>query len=323
MNTHAMLNESGDLAPVLTPAEEKRIAKQLSPGVAWPTLALAVALPAVQWSTVGLGIARLLPIWACVPVIAWASFAHYTLVHEAVHGNLTPGHSKLRWLNPVVGWIGAIGLTFPWPLMNRSHLLHHTHTNTDQDPDIVVKGSLGQLLVKWLVNDWVLSLIPLIVFKYLAPADYRKVTAPLTGSEATQISAFQVAVLGVLALFCATGHALDWFWLIYAPPRLGSLWLTIFFQWLPHHPLDRTERYRNTRISLWPGAGALTMQQNLHLMHHLWPSVPFYNYGRLYRRLRPTLVAKGSRIEGLMVGRYTQDKAGIGAGSPPRPAGSR
>jgi fatty acid desaturase len=127
-------------------------------------------------------------------------------------------------------------------------------------------------------------------------------------------------MLGVFALFCATGHALDWFWLIYVPPRLGSLWLTIFFQWLPHHSFDHTERYRNTRISLWPGAEVLTLQQNLHLMHHLSPSVPFYNYGLLFRRLRPTLVAKGSRIEGLMVGRYARDKAGIGAGSLPRSA---
>ena len=44
-------------------------------------------------------------------------------------------------------------------------------------------------------------------------------------------------------------------------------------------------------------------------MHHLWPSVPFYNYGRFYRRMRPTLLTKGSRIEGLMVGRYTKDRS--------------
>jgi fatty acid desaturase len=37
-------------------------------------------------------------------------------------------------------------------------------------------------------------------------------------------------------------------------------------------------------------------------MHHLWPSVPFYNYARLFHRLRPVLKAEGSRIEGLMVG---------------------
>ena len=80
------------------------------------------------------------------------------------------------------------------------------------------------------------------------------------------------------------------------------LMLNILFQWLPHHPFDHTERYLNTRASLWAGGTFLTLQQNLHLVHHLWPSVPFYNYARLFNRLRPVLKAEGSRIEGLMVG---------------------
>jgi fatty acid desaturase len=103
---------------------------------------------------------------------------------------------------------------------------------------------------------------------------------------------------------------LHWLCLLFIPTRVGGVLLAIFFQWLPHHPFDRTERYLNTRISLWPAGGVLTLQQNLHLMHHLWPSVPFYNYGRLYRRLRPILVAKGSRIEGFMVGAHARDLSG-------------
>ncbi len=50
----------------------------------------------------------------------------------------------------------------------------------------------------------------------------------------------------------------------------------------------------------------MLLQQNLHLMHHLWPSVPFYNYARVYRALKPVLLAEGSRIEGLMVGAHAQ-----------------
>ena len=57
----------------------------------------------------------------------------------------------------------------------------------------------------------------------------------------------------------------------------------------------------------WTGGTFVLLQQNLHLMHHLWPSVPFYNYARLYRRLRPALIAKGSPIQGLLVGRFARD----------------
>jgi fatty acid desaturase len=52
-----------------------------------------------------------------------------------------------------------------------------------------------------------------------------------------------------------------------------------------------------------------------HLMHHLWPSVSFYNYARLFERLRPVLI-KGVKEQGLMVGPYVRDKRsaeGVGA----------
>ena len=75
---------------------------------------------------------------------------------------------------------------------------------------------------------------------------------------------------------------------------------------VPHYPFDRTDRYGATRISLWPGGDVILLLQNLHLMHHLWPGVPFYNYRRLFVALRPLLVAEGSRIEGLGVGPWAR-----------------
>lgn len=299
----------GETWTPLAPAEEKQIARALSPPVAWPSLAMAVLLPAAHWTIVGLGLARVLPLWACAPVLTITAFAHYTLVHEAIHGNLAPGFPRRRWLSPLVGWIGALGLGFNWPMMLRGHALHHAHTNGDDDPDIFVKGTLGQLVIKWALRTVLFASLPLIVLKPLAPARYRQATKSLMGSEALQASAVAAIVLLLLAIGLATGHGLDWLCLLFIPTRLAGLMLNIFFSWLPHHPFDRTERYLNTRISLWPGAGVLLLQQNLHLVHHLWPSVPFYNYPRLYRRLHATLVAKGARIEGLGVGPYVRDRS--------------
>jgi len=285
---------------VATPGEEKLIAKELSPALAWPTLLLAVALPAAFWTIVALGLSGAAPLWACTPALALLSYAHYTLVHESIHGNLAPGYPKLRWLNTLVGWIGALGLSYNWPILMRSHALHHAHTNSEQDPDIWVKGTLGQLLGKWLKANVVMTLVPLVVLKYIAPEQYRRVASRLRGSEAMQASAVALLVLFLLGVSIYYGRVADWFFLLFLPTRLASLGLGIFFSWLPHYPFDRTERYLNTRISLWPAGTLLTLQQNLHLMHHLWPSVPFYNYSRLYRALRPVLIAKGSRIEGFL-----------------------
>ncbi|HEX4196671.1 MAG TPA: fatty acid desaturase [Caulobacteraceae bacterium] len=291
-----------------TPAEEKRLAKELSPAVAWPTLALAVALPALFWSLVAAGLSRQLPLWVCTPVLSLVSYAHYTLVHESIHGNLAPGAPRLRWLNSLVGWVGALGMGLSWPMLMRTHLLHHAHTNTDQDPDIFVKGTFAQLLVKMLIYVPT-SLIPLPLARRLDPAQYQSLAGAMQPAEVAQDTLVSLATLASLGLAVWSGHTLDWLCLFFIPTRIAALLLAVFFQWLPHYPFDHTERYLNTRISLWPGGALLTLQQNLHLMHHLWPSVPFYNYARLYRRLRPTLVDKGSRIQGLMVGRFARDRS--------------
>lgn len=282
-------------------ADEKRIALGLSPAVAWPTLLLAAALPMTLVAVIVLGFTGALPLWACTPILAVVSYAHYTLVHEAIHGNVVAKPKSLGWANTVVGWIGALGMGAGWPALQRTHLLHHSHTNSERDPDIVVKGTFGQLLVKWLVMV-PMSLLPIFAIQFINPERYKRLSGILSPREVAQISAVTLFTWALLIAAIATDHALDWLLLWFLPTRIGILLLNIFFQWLPHHPFDSTERYLNTRISLWPGGTFLLLQQNMHLMHHLWPSVPFYNYARLFRRLRPVLVAEGSRIEGLMVG---------------------
>lgn len=289
-------------------AEEKRIARELSPDVAWPTLALAVLLPATLITIVILGFNDALPLWVCTPVLALVSYAHYTLVHESIHGNVVSKPRSLAWVNTLVGWVGSLGLGIGWPALQRTHLLHHSHTNTENDPDIFVKGTLLQLFGKW-VRNALLSLVPMAVMRRILPGPYDRLKNVFTESDVTQISLVTTLTLALLVAAIATGHLVDWLCLWFLPTRLGIWILNVFFQWLPHHPFDRTERYHNTRVSLWLGGTFLTLQQNLHLMHHLWPSVPFYNYARLYRALHPVLIAEGSRIEGLVLGRSRQEAA--------------
>lgn len=286
-------------------AEEKRIALSLSPDVAWPTLVLAGILPVTLLSVVALGLSGVLSLWACTPILAIVSYAHYSLVHESIHGNVVANPKSLAWINTVVGWIGSLGMAAGWPALQRTHVLHHSHTNTERDPDIVVKGTFGQLLIKWLVFV-PLSLVPMVALRWISPDRYRRLGGILNRSEILQVSGVTLFTWALLIAALATGRAADWLMLWFLPTRLGILILNIFFQWLPHHPFDRSERYLNTRISLWTGGTFVLLQQNLHLMHHLWPSVPFYNYARLFRALRPVLVAEGSRIEGLMVGPHAR-----------------
>src|SRR5271169_6780153 len=145
-----MADESVDaktarVAAGISHADEKRLAREFSPSVAWPTLALALILPATFAGIVTLGLTRTLPLWACAAILALVSYAHYTLVHEAIHGNVVSKPRSLAWVNTVVGWIGALGMGIGWPFLQRTHVLHHSHTNTERDPDIVVKGTFVEL----------------------------------------------------------------------------------------------------------------------------------------------------------------------------------
>lgn len=282
-------------------ADEKRIAREMSPDVAWPTLALAVILPITFGGLAWLGLRGAAPPWTLIPILSLVSYAHYTLVHESIHGNVVASPKSLAWVNTLVGWIGSLGLGVGWPALQRTHVLHHSHTNTERDPDIFVKGTFAQLIKKWAVS-LPTNFIPLFMLRFINGERYKRLGAILCTSDIAQVSAVTVAQIVLLVAAIATGHFVDWLCLWFLPTRFAILILNIFFQWLPHHPFDQTERYLNTRISLWTGGTFLLLQQNLHLMHHLWPSVPFYNYARLYRALRPVLVVEGSRIEGLMVG---------------------
>jgi len=295
----------------ISPAEEKAIARELSPTVAWPTLILALVLPLSFLSLIYLGYSRKLPLVPSTILLTLVSYMHYTLVHESIHGNLVPGHPRLRRVNELVGWIGSTGMAMAWPFLKRTHMKHHSHTNSEHDPDLIVKGSLLRLLVTWVILT-AMFLIPLPLLKYVSPTKYDRIKGALVGTESWQMAGVACFALTLLAAAILTGHFVDWLCLWFLPTKFAMLILHISFQWLPHYPFDRTERYLNTRISLWVGGTVLTLQQNLHLMHHLWPSVPFYNYARLYRRLRPVLHQKGARIEGLIVGPHARDKRSSG-----------
>ena len=85
-------------------------------------------------------------------------------------------------------------------------------------------------------------------------------------------------------------------WII--PARLTFLYLAIFFAWLPHFPYEHTDRFRNTRITLFPGSGWLLLQQDRHLIHHLYPSIPWYRYRAAHRELASLLTEQGAVVAG-------------------------
>ncbi len=270
---------------------EVSAAKRNMPEFAWPTVLLTLVLLGSFTVSTWLALAAHLPLWLAAGINTFAIYAIYTPLHDATHSAIVPRAKRWRWVNTAVGIAAAIPLWMFFHPHRKSHFIHHARTNQPEDPDLWAKGSFTRVLcvqVPWMLLGFFnpVALYRECVRLKLKPRE-RRLTMAL-------FAAYSAIVLGVIA--AGHGRELVVLWLI--PWFTGMLIMQTMFGWAPHHDHSETGRYRNTRISLWPGAELLTLQQNLHLIHHMLPAVPFYRYRAVFDEIRPILERHQARIEG-------------------------
>jgi fatty acid desaturase len=256
--------------------------------VAWPTLGLAAAvvgLTAGAWALrLGLGA----PLWALWPLPCLASWLAFTVVHEAAHGNL--GGTGRPRLDAWVGWALAWWLLAPFSAFQAIHLRHHAAVNeAERDPDHLVAGPPGLgLLVRCL------AIVPWYWWFFLAKLAPE---SPASRARRPGVIAGGLAMIGALAAAAWVGLLPEALALWVLPAWLADAGLAFAFDWLPHHPHDRTDRFGNTRIVVLPGWLALPLLgQELHLVHHLWPRVPWYRYRAVWEADQEAIVGKGAWV---------------------------
>jgi beta-carotene hydroxylase len=81
------------------------------------------------------------------------------------------------------------------------------------------------------------------------------------------------------------------FWFV--PALVVGIALGLFFDYLPHRPFQERDRWKNARVYPSPILNLMILGQNYHLVHHLWPSIPWYKYQSAYYATKPLLDAKG------------------------------
>jgi beta-carotene hydroxylase len=91
--------------------------------------------------------------------------------------------------------------------------------------------------------------------------------------------------------FDFTDYAFN-YWFV--PLAIVGLLLGLFFDYLPHRPFKERDRWHNARIYPSFILNWLIMGQNYHLIHHLWPAIPWYYYEKAYFQMQPLLDAKGA-----------------------------
>jgi beta-carotene hydroxylase len=157
---------------------------------------------------------------------------------------------------------------------------HHAHVNDpDNDPDHVV-STMGAL---WFINAR--------FFYHEIYFFQRRLWRKFELWEWMIARCLLAVILFVAYRYDFIGYIFN-FWFV--PLAIVGFALGLFFDYLPHRPFHERNRWKNARI--YPNAvlNRLIMGQNYHLVHHLWPSIPWYHYERAYYATKPLLDQKGS-----------------------------
>lgn len=249
--------------------------------LATPTLALLAAALGL-WITGGLLAATGHPL-AGLALATLGAYLAFTPMHEAAHQSV----GRPKTLNAVVGRLAALPLLAPFPAFRWVHLEHHKHTNDPaRDPDHYSgRGPAWLLPLRWLTQD-------LHYYgRYLRAGRPRRELAEVVG-----------VIVGGLALAVVLGASGWWSYLIFGlvlPARIATTLLAYAFDYLPHRPHDvlgRQDRYQATAVRPAAWLTPLLVWQNYHLVHHLYPAVPFYRYGRVWRDREVELRERGAKV---------------------------
>jgi fatty acid desaturase len=273
--------------PIKVPKEKMAAFRALTeaPSIARPTLALAcVVIPGVLVID-ALALIGILPlIWAAtLNVVLYYFF--FSIIHDGVHRAI----SANKRVNDLICQI-AISSYAPFaamPLFRWAHMEHHRFTNDENDPDDWSHGSWWSLPFRWMLID----------FNY----GYRALTSdrPAVKKVVRESLPYMIGGLTFIALIVALGFGYELFVLWFIPSRLAFIGIGFSFFWLPHAHwpddevnLKQSDNYTIATTLRLGGErilNPLLQYQNYHLIHHLWPTTPFYNNEQVWKLLEPEL----------------------------------
>jgi fatty acid desaturase len=285
---------------------EREIVSRYTGEFAWVTVVLFAVLAVAYGTSVALAVSGRIPWWLAMLANTALAYGCYTVHHEANHGNISGRRRDLKWVDDLLGRTVAVPITLSFRGFAPLHLLHHAHTNDEErDPDFYVAGSAKALPVKWLMQVVVVAIVralPIVGPRMTASIIPRTDATTTEGRAIMKMRRFDQLALVALVTAFVLGFGWDALWLWWMPGKLSGLVLMTTFQWLPHHPHTETDRYRNTQVNVFMLSTPTLLEQDHHLMHHLFPRVPWYRYRRLFTEMRPLLQKHNARIEGRRLG---------------------
>nr|WP_321986509.1 fatty acid desaturase [uncultured Lichenicoccus sp.] len=259
--------------------------------VEWPTVALALAIYG-GWMLLTT-MQSTLPWWLLLPAGAWLIAWHMSLQHEVLHGHPT---ASVR-LNDLVGFV-PLSLWLPYARYREDHLGHHRDRNlTDpiDDPEsyyvtraaFLRRGPIGRTL---------LAICNTLAGRVLiGPA---RGIAGFLAHEAKALRRRPAATLRIWLPHLAAVFAIM-LWLHYACGMSLLRYVACFVypgyalalvrSFAEHRAADE-HRHRTAIVENTPVLGLLFLHNNLHVVHHLRPTLAWYRIPAFYRARREQLV---------------------------------
>ena len=254
-----------------------------------PELAVAFSMPTLAWPTVaiyfisfiGFGLSTYayltgaLSVFITVPLSAFFVFWSFTPLHEAVHRNV----STVNWLNDAIGTLSAQLLLpgFSTSLYRYLHVTHHARTGQDNDPDL--KFTHKNLLICWFNSAF---LDVLWTRFYFSVWNERPI------AERARFTLGLVSYSAMFAVAIASPYTLEFFIAFVVPMLLGRV-VTVYLLATIQHRKGHEQRHdpigatsiQDVDSNWW--RHLFMLGQSQHLIHHLYPGVPWYKYAPIWR----------------------------------------
>ncbi len=265
------------------------------PDVAWGSLLLAIGIGGGYYLTISSALESSLPYPVATSLCVYLAFASFTVMHDAGHGSIFRANTQLKPLESLIGWMASLPLLIaPYRFFQKIHDRHHAFTNDpDRDPDHYT-----------FANNWftlVLNCLYIPVkYHVLALTKLRRVK--VIRDTYTSTAAYFLVTIGGLVTLTALGFGFEVLCFAIIPNVIAVFLLVMFFDYVPHHPHKSRDRYHDTRIYPSKILNALLLGQNYHLIHHMYPRLPWYTYQAVYHRILPDLEAHNTPIEDISGG---------------------
>ncbi len=250
--------------------------KQLTtrPAVAWPTMTvLFVTVIPIMVLYVLAVIGTISPVWSGI-LAGCIGYFTFSSIHDGLHRSV----STINWVNETV-CVATNFLIFPYlatDIIRWGHMQHHRFAGEEgKDPDLFIARNIWHVLTVGFIWDFY------YVWRYFQHSSERP-ERELRKAKIRFVTG--IALVVGIAVFLPPGAIIFWF----LSSRIGLFTIALVFMYLPHQPhivAQKDAPYQATIIRTgWDRFMTFFMAyQNWHLVHHLYPTVPFYRYKQVWK----------------------------------------